>query len=212
MKEQARGYQVSLLTHMLVIGALWMLSFSAATVSRPIEIDFGMVKEESPKEVAKPQLVKKEKAKPVVRSRIVEQPLTPSTSETAAPVAAPKPLEPVQQQTALSAGSAAPVSRSSVDSVLFGSVMGPNFLHREMPIYPFTARRMNKEGKVVLRLTIDEHGRLVSTEVVEGAGFGFTEAALEAVKKSTYRPAKRDGVAILSRAILPVRFELKTIN
>jgi len=40
------------------------------------------------------------------------------------------------------------------------------------------------------------------------AGFGFAEAAIEAVKKSAYRAARKDGFSVLSRALLPVRFEL----
>ncbi|KAF0180210.1 MAG: periplasmic protein TonB [Nitrospirae bacterium] len=211
MKEQVRGFQISFLAHMFVISLVWAFSVSAVTVSRPIEIDFGMVKEEAPSEFMKPQPVKKERTRPVAQPRTVEQPLTPAHSESAAPVAPPKLAETFQRPPA-SAGSSASVNREPVDYMPFGGVMGPNFLHREIPEYPFMARRMNKEGKVVLRLTIDERGRLLSTEVVEGAGFGFTDAALVAVKKSTYRPAKRDGIAVMSRAILPVRFELKSAN
>ncbi len=209
MKEQVRGMQFSILAHALVMAALWMLSLSPTPVSRLIEIDFGMVKEEAPKATAQIKPDQKERTRPVARPRIIEQQVTPSVSEDAAPVAAPKLPAAVEPQ---AAASAAPSNRRSVENIPFGSVLGPNFLHREMPVYPHMARRMNKEGKVILRLTIDEHGRLLNTEVVETAGFGFTEAAVDAVKKSTYRPAKRDGVAVLSRALLPVRFELRNVN
>ncbi len=102
-----------------------------------------------------------------------------------------------------------PAASSGKGEVLpFGSASGPNFLRREVPVYPFIARRMNKEGKVLLRLTIDEKGKLMNVEVIEAAGFGFTEAALEAVRKSTYRPAIKNGSAVLSLALLPVRFQL----
>jgi protein TonB len=67
---------------------------------------------------------------------------------------------------------------------------------------------MNKEGKVLLRLTIDENGKLMNVEVIEASGFGFTEAALDAVRKSTYRPAIKNGNAVFSLALLPVRFRL----
>ena len=50
---------------------------------------------------------------------------------------------------------------------------------------------MGREGKVVLRLTIDEIGKLQQVEVVESSGFEFTRAAVEAVKKSTFdRPSR----------------------
>jgi protein TonB len=71
------------------------------------------------------------------------------------------------------------------------------------------ARRFGKEGKVVLRLLIDRNGKLQNVEVIEPSGFGFTESAIEAIKKSTFSPAYRNGEKIASKAILPVRFNLK---
>jgi len=93
-------------------------------------------------------------------------------------------------------------------NVQFGTATGPKFLHREMPVYPLMARKFGKEGKVVLRLTIDHRGNLLNVEVTQRADYGFTEAAIEAVKRSTFLPAKRDGYPIISRALLPIRFTL----
>ncbi|MBA4373592.1 MAG: hypothetical protein C0402_12130 [Thermodesulfovibrio sp.] len=94
-------------------------------------------------------------------------------------------------------------------TVEFGSSAGPSFLSRELPAYPPIARRMGKEARVLLRLTIDEKGRLLQVEAVENPGFGFTEAAIEAVRKSSFVPAKRDGKPVMVVALLPVRFQLK---
>jgi TonB family protein len=98
---------------------------------------------------------------------------------------------------------------SPVEEVGFGSKESPRFLRREMPIYPLMARKLGKDGKVILRLTIDEKGNLLNVEVIEKGGYGFTEAAMEAVKKSTFLPAKKDGKPIASRALLPIRFQLE---
>jgi periplasmic protein TonB len=67
---------------------------------------------------------------------------------------------------------------------------------------------MNREGKVLLRLTIDERGRMTELEVVKGAAFGLTEAAVEAIRKSTFIPAREGGIAVKAKAPLTVRFEL----
>jgi len=91
----------------------------------------------------------------------------------------------------------------------FGASVAPAFLQKVMPIYPMMARRLGMEGKVVLKLTIDEKGVLREIEVVEKAGYGFTEAAVEAVKKSIFLPAKKDGKPIASKALLPITFQLK---
>jgi protein TonB len=91
----------------------------------------------------------------------------------------------------------------------FGASVAPAFLHREMPVYPMMARRLGREGKVMLKVTIDEEGNLLDVKVIDKAGYGFTEAAVEAVKKSTFLPAKKDGKRIASRAFLPIRFQLE---
>lgn len=91
----------------------------------------------------------------------------------------------------------------------FGSASGPAFLRRISPVYPDQARRRGQEGKVVLRLTIDERGNLQKVEVVEAAGFGFEEAAVDAVKRSSFRPASIEGKPVPSIARLPVRFVLR---
>ena len=124
------------------------------------------------------------------------------------PLDAVNPPQPVAQETI-----SAPQVFSSQDisipkDVAFGTATGPKFLHKEMPVYPLVARRLNKEGSVVFRLTIDSAGKLINIEVMENAGYGFTEAAREAVQKSTFMPAKRDGRSVACRALLPIRFKI----
>jgi TonB family protein len=95
------------------------------------------------------------------------------------------------------------------DNVKFGAANGPQFLYRELPVYPIIARKSGKEGQVVLKLTIDVKGEILNIEVLESAGYGFTEAAIDAVKKSRFLPAKKDNKPIVSRVILPIRFTLR---
>lgn len=62
---------------------------------------------------------------------------------------------------------------------------------------------------MLLRLTIDPTGRLAAVEVVQTSSQEFAEAAVAAVKKSTFRPAVTEGRPIPSVALLPVRFSLE---
>jgi protein TonB len=91
----------------------------------------------------------------------------------------------------------------------FGQTNAPSFIHREIPDYPPLARRRGKEGRVVLTLLIDQTGKVQKIDVTEPAGFGLTEAAIEAVKKSTFAPAHVGGKKVPSRAVLPIRFKLE---
>lgn len=90
----------------------------------------------------------------------------------------------------------------------FGTPSGPRFLYREIPEYPFLARRRKIEGKVVLAVFIDAAGKLTKVEVIEASDRTFADASLEALKKSTFLPARRNGRPVASRAILPIRFTL----
>jgi len=90
----------------------------------------------------------------------------------------------------------------------FGAGNGPTFARRVPPEYPPQARRFGREGVVVLRLMIDDSGKLTQAEIVKQGGAGFDEAALSAVRASSYHPARLDGHAVASRALLRIRFEL----
>ena len=91
----------------------------------------------------------------------------------------------------------------------FGQVGSPRFIHREIPKYPFMARKRGKEGKVVLKLTLDSQGQLQAVETVEASGFGFAEAANAAIRLSTYAPAVRNGKAVSSQVLIPIKFVLE---
>jgi protein TonB len=95
------------------------------------------------------------------------------------------------------------------DSLQFGSAAGPKFLHKVLPIYPAAAKKTGKEGKVVMKMTIDEQGNLVNIEVIEHTGHGFAEAAIDAMKRSTFLPAKMHGTPMPSKAMLTIRFSMR---
>ena len=90
----------------------------------------------------------------------------------------------------------------------FGAPGGPRFLHREIPEYPFVARRHNKEGSVLLMVTLDTAGKLIKAEIVEASDQVFVNPSLEAVKKSTFLPAEKDGRPVACKVLLPIRFSL----
>jgi len=105
--------------------------------------------------------------------------------------------------------SAGPAVKQGIIETKFGTQGAPSFLHRELPVYPIMARRLGKEGRVVLKLLIDMKGKVQDIEIIEAAGFGFTEAAIEAIRKSSFTPAYRNGEKVAARAILPIRFNLE---
>lgn len=99
--------------------------------------------------------------------------------------------------------------RKDIVESKFGSINGPSFLKMVKPEYPLLARRLGKEGRVILRLFIDEYGRLINVEITEKGGYGFDEAAVDAVRASIFRPALLNGLPVACKAVLPVKFKLE---
>lgn len=98
---------------------------------------------------------------------------------------------------------------NKIYSKSFGSSDGPKFIRRVIPEYPVREKRLGIEGKVVLELLIDENGRLIGVRVIDSTNDDFAQAAINAVKQSTFKAATENGIFVKSRAILPIRFVLE---
>lgn len=95
-----------------------------------------------------------------------------------------------------------------IDGV-FGQGDGPRFSHRVTPEYPAQAYRRQREGVVLLRLTITEQGTLSHLELVQDPGFGFADTAIQAIRRSRFTPGTRNGKPVAMRILLPIRFVLE---
>ncbi|MDF1564469.1 MAG: TonB-dependent receptor [Deltaproteobacteria bacterium] len=69
----------------------------------------------------------------------------------------------------------------------------PVLVHFEDAPYPPEAQAAGITGTVKLALVIDETGAVSEVEVLEPAGHGFDEAAMEAARKFRFEPAEVDG-------------------
>jgi protein TonB len=198
--RRAGGIFLSVLCHILLLLIPLSLATKAPQKYEPVEFVMTLAEKplvtEPPPRVQKPEPVKpKRKVKPRPRPEpIVTEPVKTDT-------AMPRPVAAAQPQPA--PAPAGPVVTQ------FGSATGPAFLRRVLPVYPEQARRRGQEGKVVLRLCIDARGNLLQVTVLEGAGFGFDEAAVDAVKRSSFRPATISGKTVDCIARLPIRFVLR---
>ena len=85
----------------------------------------------------------------------------------------------------------------------------PRVLRKVDPKYPENARRANREAVVLLEFTVDVNGRATDIKVVKPVGYGFDEAAIEAIKKWRFTPAKRDGESVPMRVQQRIRFTLE---
>lgn len=150
-----------------------------------------------PKEEPKPQPEKPRKVEKPQPQQIVAQAPIVSPAE---PVAPPPP--PIAVAEAPPPRPAGPVTLSGELSV--------TCTERQPPAYPPLSRRLGEEGKVVLRVELDEQGAVSAARVATGSGFArLDEAALAAVKTWRCNPARRDGQPVRAVALQPFKFVLQ---
>ncbi len=97
----------------------------------------------------------------------------------------------------------------SVDFEPEPGVIAPTMKSRGPKKYPDAAKRAGKEGKVILKATINENGIPRDIVALTSLGYGLEEAAIEMLKKSTFRPATKAGEPISLEVEIPVDFRLK---
>ena len=77
------------------------------------------------------------------------------------------------------------------------------------PHYPDSARREGKEGRVLLRVLVDEEGRSKLIEVNTSSGHDMLDqAAIEALKKWRFMPARASGKPVETWVKVPIEFQL----
>ncbi|MDT7043914.1 energy transducer TonB [Candidatus Nitronereus thalassa] len=78
------------------------------------------------------------------------------------------------------------------------------------PVYPRIAREAGWEGTVVVRVAVQPDGHPEKIEIRKSSGYPvLDEAAVEAVKKWQFSPAKDGNIPIRSIVEIPINFDLR---
>ena len=137
----------------------------------------------------------------------------PSLPESAPPVEPPTPQPPHPSIPAIAKPSRPPTAagRSNNVAARTGSVTTahPRYRSNPPPEYPVEARRLHQEGVVILGVEVSADGRPSNVRIKHGSGVRvLDQAALEAVQKWTFEPARIGGLPIASTVDIPLRFTL----
>lgn len=82
------------------------------------------------------------------------------------------------------------------------------YLHRGEIIMTREARRNKVNGRVILKLFVDEMGNLKHAHVADSLGYGLDESSLSAVNyQSEFIPARLDGKPVKSTLRVPVVYK-----
>jgi len=85
-----------------------------------------------------------------------------------------------------------------------------NYLENPAPAYPPLSRRLNEEGKAVVRVWVSAEGRAERVELARSSGFErLDRAALEAVGRWRFVPATQGERTVAASVLVPVAFVLR---
>jgi protein TonB len=86
-----------------------------------------------------------------------------------------------------------------------------DYLHNPKPVYPSMSRRLGEEGTVRLRVKVGADGTALTVETERSSGFQRLDAAaLDAVRRWRFVPARRGDVAIEAWVAVPIVFKLES--
>lgn len=156
---------------------------------------------------APPQEIVKPKPRPVeVKPRPRRQPDPVPQPMLAAPAESPAPAVEVPVVPVVREAPPAPPAPVSVSQPRFDA----DYLTNPAPAYPPLSRRMGEEGKVVLRVHVEPNGSPSQVEVKTTSGSPrLDQAALDAVRRWRFVPAKRGDEPVAAWVLVPIVFNLK---
>lgn len=162
------------------------------------------------------------------------KPLVSQTAQRAREVAGPAPVAPIADVLPTSSqiasavpqpsSTVAPVSTPEQNTAVQSNVMSPTpampaspktftanieYIYMPQPEYPAAAKRMGEEGKVILRVLVDEKGRPEQIDIDTSSGSPrLDDAAKQAVRRALFKPFIDDGKPVSAFAIVPITFAL----
>ena len=85
------------------------------------------------------------------------------------------------------------------------------YLNNPAPAYPLMSRRNGEAGKVLLLVQVSKQGMPAQVEIKQSCGFArLDEAALEAVRKWRFVPARRGEDVIAASVVVPLTFRINS--
>lgn len=124
------------------------------------------------------------------------------------PRPAPAPVAPPPRPAEPDTAPSRPAPSSSGNALAAGSVPQP--IERIAPKYPAEAARRNETGTVVVRVEVGTDGEPTDIAIARSSrSRALDRAAMQAVRQWRFRPAQRDGQAVVASLEIPFDFTLQ---
>jgi periplasmic protein TonB len=164
-----------------------------------VQISMISVTEPAPQPVAEPTPEPAPKVAPAEKGMVKQKPEPKKAEQEPKPVAKeqPKPTQP------------APVADVAVQQTAYSEPVPADYLRNPPPEYPRAALRRKQEGTVMVAVRVDTQGQPMRVWVERTCGHRLLDdAALEAVQKWRFIPARRGAEVVEANVVVPVEFRI----
>jgi periplasmic protein TonB len=209
------GLVVSVALHAAALGALltYAPARSALFASAPITVEWITPPRAASEPVAKPEPLPpvRHKPKPVAKRTKPAQPAPLSAAPASAPAAIAAPALPSPPSPASVPVAAAPAPAPvAAPAAITPAIFDADYLRNPAPAYPALSRRLAEQGKVVLRVLVNDAGSADEVQVRSSSGSTrLDEAARETVKRWKFVPARRGSEPVPAWVLIPISFRLE---
>ena len=212
--------------HVLILGVLSQLApvRSALNASKPVIVSLLTTPPEKPQTLPKPLPAKPLPPKPrqhrverlppppAVPPVIAATPVAPTASTMTPPPPEPAPAPPVEAAAPPPVGALASTAPPApVPAPLTPPSFNAAYLNNPAPAYPTLSRRMGEEGKVVLRVFVNESGLPQDVQLKSSSGSNRLDStAVDTVKQWKFVPARRGDTPVGAWVLVPISFSLRS--
>lgn len=198
------GIAIAVGLHVAVLAALLSYAPARQTLAElaPIMVSLVQTKAaEPPKDLPKPKPVVRQ---PVRQTEPKPQPLlsTPAPEPAPAAIQAPPPPPPAPPE---------PIAAKAPPAPVIPPQFNADYLNNPAPRYPALSRRLGEEGRVMLRVFVDERGLPARVELRSSSSHDrLDEVALETVRQWKFVPARRGDQPVSAWVLVPISFSLRS--
>jgi protein TonB len=220
-EEKPRSMGSLLLTLVLSLhlwAALWILQpAKAVTKAQPMIMEVSLIAAPSQKAAAAPvaQPKPEEPKKPTVKKPVkLKKPVVRKQMELPKPLTMAEEMLPAPSKLESASASATPAAnvggKATADVAPFTEAnFNANYGSNPKPKYPGIATSRGWEGTVHLHVKVSAEGDSEEVTVQRSSGYdALDEAAIEAVEKWKFIPAKRGETPVSSSVVVPINFVL----
>ncbi len=163
-----------------------------------------------------PQTTSQKPMPPATSTEKAQKPVNKPASKPVAPLIKEtnQPTPSMEQTSAPTTATSLPAAEPASKAIDTQTYQSPNFnaayLNNPAPDYPSISRREGEQGLVLLRVQVTANGTAASVELQTSSGSTrLDQAALEAVKKWRFVPAKRGEQPVSASVTVPVSFSIE---